>query len=438
MSGKSEDKRHMFYKMEILSSPTTKMEAPKLKKLFEDDDDEDGDEGVTNFKMESSSSSRTPQQTNQLIDMRSKFAHDSRFQVDESFLDEEEEDVVADDLGKEKAANMDILESVLKKPLMPSTEKPVKEILIPRYDPLAADACKYEIDRKQKDNKRKHDNETSNVTTNGIDKNKKLKKDKNEKKTVVKSESKSQAPAPIPVSKERFYAVSSSLAQELKEKKSSLDTSGFKFGSLFDRDEDDIYEKPVVTDNLWHKPGTSSSSGIKQEKTAVKVEDEKKDPEVVDKERDLFRERFFFSKHDARLDEDPFFDRKVIKRLKHQMRDKLVKGIDVTLAKKNKAAKNKRHGHVYQTFKRKTEDGDEFEEKVLKNKDQFKNKKFKSSNNNKITNKLSARQERLKREREENKKNKKNNNKTATAAAPVKVKESNKGKIFFANKKSKI
>lgn len=376
---------------------------------------DNGDEDMNDLSLDQCLN-RSAKQADQLVQMQSQFAHDSRFQVDQSFL-EEEDDAAGD--GDEKSRNMDILESVLKKPLMPSDAKPVKEILVPRYDPLSADAAKYEIKRKVDNNDDGQAADVNKKKKEGKnDKNKKAKMREN-KKLVVKPEAK-----PAETSREMFYSVSESLAQVLKTKMQEPEQpTVFKFSSLF-RSEQDQEEGASQNNDLWN--WTSSDKHPVESKVGQVKNQEGKVTEIA-KERDLFAEHFFLSKNDPRLDEDPFFDPKVIKRLRDKMKDKLVKGMDVTLAKKNKAARNKRTGHVYQTFKRKTDDGEEYEEKVLKNKEQFKKKKFRHTMRPQVTNKLSARQERLRRDRQEGK------------GKPVQqTGDRNRGKAFFANKKAKV
>ena len=396
--------KRIVFDYEHYSSPVangqTGISSRSLPKTPLFDDDDDADMSLDQCL------NRSSKQADQLVEMQSQFAHDSRFQVNQSFLDDDE--AAHEVVGDEKSRNMGLLESVLNKPFMPSDAKPVKEILVPRYDPLSADASKYEIQRR--------------VESDHVDQPVAKKSKKNKKKEVQKVKADVR---PAETSNERFYAVSDTLSHALKQKAhESSGTTEFKFASLFGSANSDSVEV-MQTGDLWTSKARDKAAG--GDRGTVASGKSYESVEIV-KERDLFTEHFFMCKDDPRLSEDPFFNPKVIKRLKDVMKGKLIRGMDVTLAKKNKAAKNRRSGHVYQTFKRKTDDGQEYEEKVLKNKEQFKNKKFRT----RVTNKLSSEQTRLKQEKSEIE------SKETSSPCERSQLPRTRAKTFFANKKAKV
>lgn len=163
--------------------------------------------------------------------------------------------------------------------------------LIPRFDPNAPNTFKYEV---------KKGKLASDAGTSGLS---------NEH-----------------AQKERYYDVNPSLKSIIGGKKKEEDSNGFSLLKLLGRDHDN--ESDPENDNEYdHDSGAIDNGSDKDagKRTDVKLASKRIDAKKGDANKteeksiigkNLFREKFELEVNDPRLEENPFFDPKLIKRLK--------------------------------------------------------------------------------------------------------------------------
>ncbi|KAI2806474.1 nucleolar protein 8 [Blomia tropicalis] len=229
--------------------------------LFEDDDDDNNVESYQNqdeyedFKLKIDEKlKRGEKSTSKLIELQSKFSYDSRFKIDDRFVDIDDEDhLPVNEIEEEKSKNIAILEQVLgkhihsSKPIDPvseyrNTNKNAKKlkhnqttlpasVLTPRFDPLKEESKVYEISNSSTLNKRK-----VNIDFDLLDQ--KEKESNKKAKTIVPSETEKLV--------DNYYEVASNLKDTL------AGTEGFSLGSflgLNSQDEEQQYRESIATSN---------------------------------------------------------------------------------------------------------------------------------------------------------------------------------------------
>lgn len=226
ISGNMPNKRIVFDERPKLCEKVDKV------KLFDEEQEEDNeDESKKQIESFAFKNKRIKADKEaKLIELQSRFAHDSRFKINERFLEDadddddqvkrnnlhsnenegkNEEDITEMDPEKEKEKALEVLEEVLGKPLKKETVKPQSSLIIPRFDPSKPEAAKFII-----------------------------KKTKNSKDGLLKSsEAKNDSNPSQKVSKERFYEINETITGGLKP------SQGFSFANLFGYKDDDIQEK---------------------------------------------------------------------------------------------------------------------------------------------------------------------------------------------------
>lgn len=238
----------------------------------------------------------------------------------------------------EKSRNMNILGSVLKKPLTDSLS-PRKPVLIPRYDPLSANSSKFEIKKRKVD----FDYNDSQLSTKKIEKKQTIAKQmsKQRNQEVFREDETEEKLSKSRVSQQRFASVNSNLRDIFSQKDNDCDatpSTGFMFGDLFNAE-------------LSNDANTTASNfRYESESTKQKVADncdvplDKTLSQSIEVEKSSSIERFFFSKNDPRLLFDPFFKPNMIEKLKKSINSSESRAnMNQALAKKKKFAKNRKY-----------------------------------------------------------------------------------------------
>ena len=308
--------------------------------LFEDSDDEDidgSDDNNNDFDFDKKINAKNAEK---LVELNSRFAHDSRFRIDDRFFDktdENEEEV--DEVLKEKEKNLQLLEEVLGKKLNPiirTTDKKEKksnknsknELFISRFDPKNEKSSEYEVKSSSPEKKS----------------NKKVSFDQ---KVLEKEEEKE-----VEVSKEVYYEVSEALKESLTQKEeefsltqmfgtSSVDDSTDKKSSN-DQNIQPFHEKldnKRKTDNTRNPfKYDSSSEEEADEEVVVKTCSEDK----VKPKPNLNGFQFFFDKNDPRFDEDVFWSKELVEKARTNWKDRQIMIMRAMTVRKKSAKKNQK------------------------------------------------------------------------------------------------
>jgi hypothetical protein len=299
----------------------------KSTNLFDgDEDDEDDVEQRFEAKV---SQEKGGKSSEKLIELQSRFAHDSRFKIDRKFVDdihEEEEAPEETERRREKDKNLGILEQVLGKAVAKNPEKPhvEEQLLVPRFDPLDENRDHFLMRMKPqpKVGMKQKEDET------------KKKKEKPEKPPQVVSQ----------VSKERFYEVAPNLKEAFESRED--EPSSFSLSRMFGRttaeDEGEeeeggagdgesrgipTFEKPVKSHSNPFKYDSSSSdddegtasqfmstaTGKRANGVNIKGQDKEEGKRL---ENLFFKGKFFFTENDPRFKEDLFYDPNLVSKAK--------------------------------------------------------------------------------------------------------------------------
>ncbi|OTF79052.1 cold shock protein-like protein [Euroglyphus maynei] len=140
------------------------MNSSNKLKLFDDDenDEQNSDDEALNFEDKIfNGKPLSEKKTSKLIELKSRLAHDSRFQIDKRFIEDDDDDDIRpvenkSEIEVEKEKNLNILEKVIGKNLNPPwkssmpNQKP--SLFIPRFDPTKEECNQFvnESNRKRK------------------------------------------------------------------------------------------------------------------------------------------------------------------------------------------------------------------------------------------------------------------------------------------------
>ncbi|KAG8226509.1 hypothetical protein J437_LFUL006899, partial [Ladona fulva] len=179
------------------------IKGPSKPKLFEDssDDEELKDVEKKEFKIKPQFEGTKGQK---LLEMQSRYGNDTRFNLDERFLESGEEtgpeEEEGDGDGKEDDLNAEKVHQLKTHIKMCLSRKPVQMV---RFDPSNPEHSKYLLKEVEKEKDEKKETEKEQ---------KKTKKKKKEEEENMEEDKK------VPTSTERFYEVSDLLKESLKKK----------------------------------------------------------------------------------------------------------------------------------------------------------------------------------------------------------------------------
>ncbi|KAI1296762.1 putative RNA-binding protein [Halotydeus destructor] len=264
----------------------------KKRKLFGEENDSDDDESELNKKVELGIKGK---KSEKLIELQSRFSHDSRFRVSEKFIDEEEDEVDETGLHEEKRQNIEILQSLIGKPVTNSRSQGLTSKTVPRFDPSAPDANQYEVTKTKK-------------------------KDAGEKEGISSAKA-VETEKPV-VSSETYYTVDSSLKNAFKN--TNAESGTFSLNTMFgSQSSSKSKPKEYKAEKL--------KKNWKNEKNPFKYDSSESEDERPKARRTEFStensipiyksEKFFFTKDDPRLSETPFYSREVIEKTKEKWTD---------------------------------------------------------------------------------------------------------------------
>ncbi|XP_054290651.1 probable RNA-binding protein CG14230 [Macrosteles quadrilineatus] len=287
--GKEQVNKKIVFSDAEESEPKVSLEG-KTNKLFEDDDS--ASEQEVDFKLKVNTQFEG-KKGHKLMELQSKFASDSRFNLDSRFHESESENELDEahtesvDIETEKKRQLEILESIVKQPIRPFSEaRKITDAksdgsLMVRFDPTREDHQKYLL----KPQKPSEDKEPQDKT----------KKSKKERNTLLNEESRPQ------VSKEKVYDVKEDLKEVLKQGNKS-DFSLLKlFGS---KDEDTNTQQQSGSESVkklkyaTKNPFKYDSSESDSEEEEEKVKSLKTKPTIPS-----WKTTFFFTENDSRLKE---------------------------------------------------------------------------------------------------------------------------------------
>ena len=315
----------------------------KVKQLFESDSEEDNIDG--NDKKESEDIDFNKKINNKnaekLIELSSRFAHDSRFKIDERFLDQPSDDNEEDVTEKDRA--LIILEEVLGKKLKESdkkTNKKAKELFVSRFDPKSDKSSALEVNSEKKFNKK--------VSFDP---------------KIIEKEQKKKAEEEV--SKEVYYEVGSALKDSLAQKEEEFSLTKL-FGtseevsesSFNQKNEEPIHEK-LNKQSKRHKtrnPFKYDSSSEEESDDDNEEQEEDSDEEAIksrDKRITEFKPvlnpfKFFFDKNDSRFSEDVFWDKELVQKARNETKERKIMIVRAMSVRKRSAKKNIKSEHKYQ------------------------------------------------------------------------------------------
>ncbi|KAG7301507.1 hypothetical protein JYU34_014474 [Plutella xylostella] len=289
----------------------------KAQALFDDDDSDN----EVNFEIKEQFEGKKGQK---VLELQSKFKSDKRFVMDKRFIDNDEDDDDEDQqaavnghqeqddeitVGQsdEKAKQLNILQDVLGIAIKSHSSDPDKEkkksrsnLGMLRFDPMHPDHAKF----------------LAPVEEQKQDLTKKSKKKKN--KGEETEETPQPEPEKIEVSKEQFYTVTDTLKEAIKQPntfslRSLFKTSEQEDGSTDKQDQEDGYtplekkKESKIKNPL--EPGERNPFQYDSSDSEPEDEVEKSDtkPEQSQDVKAVWKEDFFFSPNDKRLEEGVAF-----------------------------------------------------------------------------------------------------------------------------------
>jgi len=335
----SEDNKQQLNEEKLKSNNNKSL--VKAKQLFESDSDNSDEEEKSDNEFEMNLNKKmSDKNAEKLIALNSRFAHDVRFQIDERFLDldnnkdnDDHEEVI-----DEKEKNMHLLEEVLGKKLKPIIRHKEKssesnsnnnsgELFISRFDPKNEKTSIYEVSSSASKKKVSFDNKVL---------------EKQEKEVIAKEEKVEN------VSKEVYYEVSSALKESLanKEQEFSLTQMFGNEDNLKNRDVNQ--EHSLKAETIIHKSSKNLNSlrnPFRYDSSSSEEEDDDNKIVVTHKNQTAKRipdiqQKFFFSDNDPRFDEDVFYQKDLMEKAKNNWKERQLMIIKAMGVRKRSAKKN--------------------------------------------------------------------------------------------------
>lgn len=293
------------------------------RKLFDDEENlESSDFNLTVNKLNKSKSEK-------LVKLKSKYAYDERFKIDERFVENEsEEEKSENEYQEEKDKNLELLEQVIGHSIKKKdSSKLKKDLIVPRFDPLNPQSSSFETNKKlkiEKKSKSKNKSET-----------------KNEKPVEVIQQTEELK------SGEHFYEVSSTL-------KDSFGTGqSVSLKQLFGRKEDPVEE---ITSEMKVEKHKKLNKNFKEMPNPFQYDSSDTEDEdqvatntpVVDNSMAGSERKFFFHENDSRFDEDIFFRSDLVKKVREEWKERQQKLHKALGLRKQTAKKNAKADHKWQ------------------------------------------------------------------------------------------
>ena len=250
-------------------------------------------------------------------------------------------------LNDEKSRNLNILETVFKKPFISKDSlPPPRPVLITRYDPTSPTASKFEI------KKRKEPLDESETSPDKGFKSKKIlgtqtSKQKHQELNSQEKNNEEKSSESGSISQHRFHAVNSNLKSIFAKKQTDSEktSSEFKLSALFDCSS----VNETSSTNLQFGSDSLGKEISKKSKIHAPINGHvTSSTTVASEEVELPKERYFFSKNDLRLLEDPFFKPpKQLENLKSRVNSQACKQkMNQVLAAKKKLVKSRKYRQV--------------------------------------------------------------------------------------------
>ncbi|XP_060062959.1 nucleolar protein 8-like [Ylistrum balloti] len=337
----------------IQSGVVDKTDNKEKKSLFEDSSSEDDDidenafENKPQFEGEAGS---------ELMKLQMKFSSDSRFKLDQRFVESDEEqgdgEGNVEEVEDEKMRNLKVLQDVVGVQVAVVTDKNdrmkklFKDISTLQYDPSREDHKSFEI-QPSADQKKSKDG----------------KKNKSKKQKVEEEEEEAE---PLPeVSSEKFYEVSSALEDAFKkagETESKLESGGFSLLAAFgskqeDNDQvDDMQAESTSPTQKWqgfnfqNSDDDDMSDDSNEEKELEGEEDSKKEEKAVFVAKS--QDSFFFTEDDERIKEgvSSFCRQEDLEKIRERWQEKRPDLMKAYHNKYKRAIRNKRALEKKRTF----------------------------------------------------------------------------------------
>mgnify|MGYP006938804128 CR=1 FL=1 len=338
------------------------MNSNKLKLFDDNDDEQDVDEEELNFEDKIFNGKQlSEKKTSKLIELKSRLAHDSRFHIDERFIEDDDDDdneiqsvENKSEIEVEKEKNLNILEKVIGKNLNPPwkskpTTKP--SLFVPRFDPTKEECSQYEL--KQSGNESIRKRKLSSINLDEIDRKIELQKQietNNDCKKLKLNENQNEC----------YYEVGQNL-------KNLFDgqTEDFTFGSSIfgqnehDKDDDqkEYEEIPIQAPKLpkflaKNRHDDSSENDEDDGKINIKIHDSNS----LQKDRKKSNQSitfggFFFKADDARLhethEEEQFFSPELIQKINQTSKERQLNMIRALSLRKKSSLKNQKTAEKY-------------------------------------------------------------------------------------------
>lgn len=247
----------------------------KALSLFDESDDETAaDNWTENFSVKKQFEG---EKGKKLLELQNKYNNDQRFKLDERFYDDEspnnpsnsepksqQSEEGIEGLAEEREQQLQILSRILGKPIsvsQPPSQQASKTKGMLRFDPSKPNHLKYELSKEIKESKKKKKSKGPELETK--------EEEEEEEGEAVNPKVRREEKEPEPVSQNKFYSVSETLAENLRLSKEGQ-SSGFSLLQMFGTSNSSSESKERETSvtlkrDMFKKPPTLEDSSSDDE-----------------------------------------------------------------------------------------------------------------------------------------------------------------------------